>query len=143
LVQQLPVKLKTLKIKHRYFYYFIVTHKNQILIKRRDNSDIWAGLHDFPLLEFTSETKIENVLKLAEEQSWFRNTPSIKSISPQIKHILTHQRLFAQFIHLEIIDLDTIIIAPNFWINIADIRNYGMPKLIFEFVNNFLNSSKI
>lgn len=142
-VQQLPVKLKTVKIKHRYFYYFMVTYKNQILIKRRDNSDIWAGLHDFPLVEFASETKIEEVLNQTQEQNWFQNTFIVKSISPQIKHILTHQRLFAQFIHIEVTEPSKINLAPSFWINIADTGNYGMPKLIFEFMNKFLDSSKI
>jgi A/G-specific adenine glycosylase len=142
-VQQLPVKLKTVKIKHRYFYYFMVTYKNQILIKRRDNSDIWAGLHDFPLVEFASETKIEEVLNQTQEQNWFQNTFIVKSISPQIKHILTHQRLFAQFIHIEVTETSKINLAPSFWINIVATGNYGMPKLIFEFMNKFLDSSKI
>ena len=142
-VNELPVKLKTLKIKHRYFYYFIVTHKNEILIKRRGNSDIWAGLHDFPLIESASETKIEDVLNQINEQNGLQSNYIIKSVSPQIKHILTHQRLFAQFIHIETDHRDFLNVEPSFWINIEDVSKYGMPKLIFEFMNKFLDSSKI
>jgi A/G-specific adenine glycosylase len=135
----MPVKLKTLKIKHRYFYYFILTFNDQILIKRRDNTDIWAGLHDFPLIERENETNIDDILKQTELDDWFQTKFTVKSVSPQIKHILTHQRLFAQFIHIEVKQPSSVQIEPTFWINKSDISNYGLPKLIFEFMNKFLN----
>lgn len=139
MVQQLPVKLKTIKIKHRYFYYFIISYQNQILIKRRDNTDIWAGLHDFPLIERENETNIDDILKQTELDFWFQTKFTVKSISPQIKHILTHQRLFAQFIQIDIHEPQNFNFEYSFWINKSDISNYGMPKLIFEFMNKFLN----
>jgi A/G-specific adenine glycosylase len=138
-VALLPVKLKTLKIKHRYFYYFVLTYKDQILIKRRDNADIWAGLHDFPLLEFEKEINIDDVLNETRENNWLQTEFTIKSVSPQIKHILTHQRLFARFIHIEVKQPSSVQIEPTFWIDIQAIGKYGMPKLIFEFMNKFLN----
>ena len=139
MVQQLPVKLKTIKIKHRYFYYFIISYQNQILIKRRDNTDIWAGLHDFPLIERENETNIDDILKQTELDFWFQTKFTVKSISPQIKHILTHQRLFAQFIQIDIHEPQDFNFEHSFWINKSDISNYGLPKLIFEFMNKFLN----
>jgi A/G-specific adenine glycosylase len=138
LVNQLPVKLKTIKIKHRYFYYFIISYQNQILIKRRDNSDIWAGMHDFPLIEFPQETNIIEVLAQTQSLNWFKNYSfTILSVSSQIKHILTHQRLFAQFIHIEVKQPSSVQIEPAFWIDTEASGNYGMPKLISEFMNKF------
>jgi len=53
----LPVKSKKLKIKTRYFYYFILINKNKVLLKRRTEKDIWQGLNDFYLIETTRSQK--------------------------------------------------------------------------------------
>jgi A/G-specific adenine glycosylase len=47
-VNSLPIKLKKLKIKQRYFNYFVGITNNSILVKQRQPGDVWQHLYDFP-----------------------------------------------------------------------------------------------
>jgi A/G-specific adenine glycosylase len=136
-VGELPVKLKKLKIRDRFFYFFLLEKHNQILIKRRDNSDIWAGLHDLPSIEFVERTSLDELIIHANFNKLFNNNPILKSVSPEIKHILTHQRIYAKFIHIEDFNAEITMQNDWFWVNISDVSQFGQPKLIFEFLKNF------
>ena len=137
-VNELPIKLKKLKIKERFFYFFIVQKEQQILIKRRGNQDIWAGLHDLPSVEFNQRTNFKDVAAHQEFKNWFLKSPIIYSVSDEIKHILTHQRIYARFVHIENSNHEVIEQNNCFWVNIDDLHNYGQPKLIFEFLKKLL-----
>ncbi len=50
-VDVLPVKLKKVKVKERWFNYFIGIKDGYILTKQRNPGDIWQQLFDFPLIE--------------------------------------------------------------------------------------------
>ncbi len=137
-IATLPVKLKKLKIKERHFQFFvIVNEKNQLIIKRRDNSDIWAGLYDLPSIEFkSSQESLENVFEFT---NWFPDQPSVKQISIEIKHILTHQRLFSRFVEIDVETENVLLQDGWLWVDLEDLKNYGMPKLIFEFLKKIIN----
>lgn len=135
-IGMLPVKLKKLKVKERHFYYFVIIKDDEILMKRRDNSDIWAGLHDFPMIESSSTLQPEALFDQKEFKNWFPENTVIKKVSIPIKHILTHQRIFGTFIELN--DINEHVIKENkwLWLKINDLENYGQPKLIFAFLKN-------
>ncbi|HEX7367354.1 MAG TPA: A/G-specific adenine glycosylase [Pelobium sp.] len=134
-INDLPVKIKKLKIRERHFNFFvIVNEKNQLIVKRRDNSDIWAGLYDLPAIEFSGEEQ-----PVSDFTNWFKTPPVIKKTSPQIKHVLTHQRLFARFLEIDTKKNNLLMQDGWFWADLDDIKNYGMPKLIFEFLKKIIN----
>ncbi|HET8827723.1 MAG TPA: A/G-specific adenine glycosylase [Pelobium sp.] len=137
-INELPVKLKKVKVKERHFQFFvIVNEKNQLIIKRRDNSDIWAGLYDLPGVEFNSLP--DSLLKSLQLRDWFKSEPRVKGISNEIKHILTHQRLFARFVEI-VTDSEQVIMQEGWvWVDLDKVKNYGMPKLIFEFLKKIIN----
>ena len=100
-----PVNNKKLRIRKRYFNYPVFFHKNRILMKKRDNSDIWKGLYDFHLLEFDHQMNQESLVKKINEEI----SPSIlKSAfidqSKDYQHILTHQRIHARFFKIALKD---------------------------------------
>lgn len=137
-ISLLPVKLKKLKIKERHFQFFVmVNEKSQLIIKRRDNSDIWAGLYDLPSVEFKSGQ--ESLGIMLENADWFKNQPSVKQVSAEIKHILTHQRLFSRFVEIDVTTENVMLQDGWLWVNLEDLKNYGMPKLIFEFLKKIIN----
>jgi A/G-specific adenine glycosylase len=138
-VHVLPVKLKKLKIKERFFFFFLVIKEDQILIKRRTNTDIWAGLHDLPAIEFTERTSVNELMIHPDFRAWFDHESVIYSISDEIKHILTHQRLFVHFIHIDKSKEEFVSKNGWFWIKINELDQYGKPKLIFEFLKKYLN----
>lgn len=94
----LPVKSKKIKIKTRYFYYFIIEKKNKLLMKLRTEKDIWRGLHDFYLIEAPRKQKPETLIakdKLLSKAVILRE-------SKMVKHILSHQKLMVRFVEVEL-----------------------------------------
>src|SRR5690606_24908055 len=59
-VNQLPVKSKKVKVKHRNFHFLEISDGENFLIKKRTENDVWKNLYNFPLFETTS---IEDELK--------------------------------------------------------------------------------
>ena len=102
MVSQLPVKEKKTKISQRAFLYFHVNCGDEILVKERGANDIWQGLVDFPLEELENLEEVDlNLSPLLTELQVFK--PRIE-FDPEknYKHILTHQKIFSNFVKLDI-----------------------------------------
>ncbi len=102
-IDTLPVKLNKLKIKERYFHYFHIEHDGGIYLNRRIEKDIWQHLYEMPLIESTSEMTEEQIMQSDAWKNIFADAAiTIHHISDNLKHILTHQRIFAKFWKLSI-----------------------------------------
>lgn len=132
LVDQLPVKSKKVKQTVRYFYYFFIENKNSILLEKRTNNDIWKNLYQFPLVERKKELSDPDIFDL--EMPFLKNEKAnIKSVSATIKHILTHQTIYARFIHIESGSTD--FNHSNFIrVNKKDIYKFAVPKLLDQYL---------
>ena len=97
----LPVKSKKVKVRNRYFYYYIYQYQDQLLMKERGPKDIWQGLYDFQLEESSAPLDEEDVLMPVSEA----NTFTIQGYSAEVKHVLTHQRIFTRFIRVQVNEL--------------------------------------
>jgi A/G-specific adenine glycosylase len=88
-VNFLPVKSKKTKALIRNIHYLILKDSfNNVLLQKRKNNDIWNGLYQFVLLS-------DDLL----ETNSLINIGSciiVKEFKP-VKHILTHQHVFAKF----------------------------------------------
>ena len=137
-INNLPVKLNKLKVRERYFYFFVTRNAQEIVIKRRNNDDIWAGLHDFPSIETPTSQTIGEIFDSVQFKLWFGEDAVIGNITEPIKHILTHQRIYARFI--EISGLRCGVMESNNWMSVSenDLERYAQPKLIFAFLKNYL-----
>jgi A/G-specific adenine glycosylase len=92
----LPVKSKKLKVRNRYFYYFVIKLGNKILMKPRGGKDIWQGLYDFYLIETKRNQKTESLLNSEKPLKGVK----IVRESKIYKHILSHQKLMVRFIEV-------------------------------------------
>ncbi|MDO8951019.1 MAG: A/G-specific adenine glycosylase [Draconibacterium sp.] len=131
LTEQLPVKSKKIKQTTRYFYYYIIESKNSILLDKRTNNDIWKNLHQFPLIESDKELSDSEILNLQVPISG--NELNIKSVSLVIKHILTHQTIYARFIHVET-ENDNLNHSNFIPVNKKDIYKFAVPKLLEQYL---------
>lgn len=61
-------------------------YKGNSLFKKRGPKDIWEGLFEFPLTEFTDENQLKSYLA------------GQKIIGGRFQHILTHQKIEAYFV---------------------------------------------
>ena len=132
-VAQLPVKEKSTKVKERYFYYFILKHREKIFLKKRTAKDIWQGLYEFPLVEMPQKAKIDKVLKSDEFINIFSGTYILKSVSETYKHILSHQHIYASFIELEITQSknSSIVFEKS---KKEKLHQYAIPRLIERYL---------
>lgn len=133
LVATLPVKAKKTKVTDRYFYYLVIRHKDEVFIRQRSGKDIWQGLHDFPLIE-AKETLTEKKLVMSPEWKavFGKNSPKIKVISPEVKHVLSHQRLYARFVEVETGKKP----AKGEWFGVKEkqLGKYAVPVLIEKYL---------
>ena len=98
--QLLPIKIKKLKVRVRHIYYLIVrNHKGEILMQKRDASDVWAGLYDFPLVE---NDKGLDEMEICQSilGKYEISVDKVKILHSAKKHQLSHQSIFAHFIEL-------------------------------------------
>jgi A/G-specific adenine glycosylase len=133
----LPVKLKTVKIRQRFFNYLLIMEGERLLMNKRDESDIWANMYDLPLVETDNLIAPEELLKLPFIQDNFGENTAIKQFFPVIKHILTHQHLYVRFIVLE---AKRVTFREKwFYSSTQNLDNLAMPKIIFKFIKDFFN----
>ena len=132
-ITTLPFKSKKTKAKNRYFNYLFIRQKEHFYLEKREENDIWRNLYQFPLIESAKALNIEELLTTEQFKSLFDDMDiSVDSISPEIIHVLTHQRLHVRFIEISIPKSETsfpwIKILPN------EVHDFPIPKLIDNFL---------
>ena len=129
--QELPVKIKKLTIKKRHFQYLVFISDQEVFMKERGAKDIWQGLHDFYLIE---HDRFEPATFFNEEQL---ASASLLHESAPYKHVLTHQRIKAQFYVIRI-DRETAfsdLLAGMQRHHFSAIAGIPKPKLIDNYLN--------
>lgn len=132
----LPVKLKKIKVRERFFNYMLITDGEKILMNKRDESDIWANMYDLPLIETANLMAPDALIKLPEAKI-FGEIVNIQNKSAVIKHVLTHQHLHIQFLVLE--NFPERLMENWFYIDVVKLKNLAMPQRVFIFIKNFFN----
>lgn len=132
---QLPVKLKTVKVKERFFNYFLIIDGSRILMNKRTGNDIWTGLYDLPLVETSTLTETNEIVTLPEVKAYFGPTLEIEEAFGFQKHVLTHQRLIIRFVKVK---GKPVHFEPDwFYVDIEELHKLALPKIIFKFLTNF------
>jgi len=132
-IKELPIKLKKVKIKNRFFNYLVIENKNQTVIQQRTGKDIWKNLFEFPMHESVSEINASKIIDTKEflKVIGHKKYKLKKFNKTQIIHKLTHQNLYTTFwiIHLEE--------EANNSIPWENINNFAVPTLIQNFINQY------
>lgn len=144
-INSLPIKSKKLIKKDRYFYYFVWRNsKNQSLIRKRTEKDIWRGLYEFPMIETSQSISEEENLLRECSKKYFDANFSISSeftkikLSSTYKQVLTHQKILAIFV--EINDEIPEILQNKMDFQLIDLKkitNFAFPRLINHFLDEF------
>jgi A/G-specific adenine glycosylase len=142
-VSELPRKLSKLKIRNRYFYYLVLKlqrgTKQYTFLKKRSGNDIWKGLYEFPLIELPAEESIEKILESPDLNSIINNQEFIiKNISQPFNHQLTHQKITAKFLVLEINAENFTTIEGYQKIHASEIEEFPVSRLISKFLETNL-----
>lgn len=149
-IAELPVKQKTLKVKTRHLSYIYIRCNGMTAIHRRGEGDIWQGLWEpFNASDITEATA--SIASAQASPSSAKFSPSSAKLSPfkselaaslhlsnvdglqllaqDMKHVLTHRILLADFYLLET-EARPQLPDDYIWITEEEIEDYGIPRLI-------------
>jgi A/G-specific adenine glycosylase len=116
-VSSLPFKAKKVKKQERTFEYALIIYQNQLLLRKRLESDIWQHLHDFPELQ-----DLEGKIQYQTEGKIVKEGP--------FKHILTHRTLFVHFHVIQANQLKLLNGVDYFLVERENLRKFAFPKII-------------
>ena len=149
-VAELPVKQKTMKVKTRHLSYIYIRCKGETAIHRRGEGDIWQGLWEpfnasdiaeacaspssaqasLSSTKFsTSLTKLSSFKKELAADLHLSNVDALQLLAQDVKHVLTHRILLADFYLLET-EAHPQLPDDYIWIKEEEIEDYGIPRLI-------------
>lgn len=149
-VAELPVKQKTMKVKTRHLSYIYIRCKGETAIHRRGEGDIWQGLWEpfnasdiadacaspssaqasLSSTKFsTSLTKLSSFKKELAADLHLSNVDALQLLAQDVKHVLTHRILLADFYLLET-EARPQLPDDYIWIKKEEIEDYGIPRLI-------------
>ena len=138
IIKELPVKEKKIKIKKRYFNFLVVvTDTKKTIIEERIGKGIWQGLYQFPLIETTTNIDENTLISSEDFRSKFPLETTVSLFnSKEIVHKLSHQHLYTKF---WIVKTSEIKEKTILW---KDIKQFPVPILIDNFLNEYINSKK-
>ena len=90
-ISERPQKRGKIVPRNRYFHFMQFSRENELLLEKRTGKDIWQHLFQFPLVEFPEELTPDSAREILIKETGM--IPA--SVSQPIKHILTHQRIYA------------------------------------------------
>ena len=110
-VEMLPVKLQKTKVQERRLAYIYIRCKDETPIRRRPAGDIWQGLWE-PVELSVLPTGLHGQL-----------------LAKDVKHVLTHRILYADFYFMEVIEKPSL---PEgyIWVKESALDDYAKPRLI-------------
>lgn len=123
LVDSIPRKSKKTKVRERHFHFLVLTDGMRTLVQRRPAGDIWQGLYQFPMVESDSPLETGSVLSHFQLPS----DATLQDFAGPIKHLLTHQRIFARFFAVKVDVLPNIVAEPVTW---DELGRLAFPRLI-------------
>jgi A/G-specific adenine glycosylase len=139
----LPVRLKTPNIKIRYFNYFVFISDRHIILKRRNQNDIWKMLYDFPLIETNKDINAEELLKFDEvNKHWNIQKKHICHISRTYFHKLTHQEIRTKFYLIKFENMKLPVDSGFVKVGMGKINSYPVPTLIEKYLSNEFGNIK-
>jgi A/G-specific adenine glycosylase len=136
-ITTLPVKINKLKVRDRYFNYFLIIEGDTLILNKRGEKDIWANMYDLPLIETNLMVSDVELASLPQIADIFGDSAEILEISPTYKHILTHQRLHVRFIKLKATSFN--LQKQWFFSGVESLEKLAFPKIIFIFIENIFN----
>jgi len=136
-VNTLPVKLNKVKVRERFFNYFLLVNDGRILVNRRDETDIWANMYDLPMIETATMQAPDELFALPETMEYFGAALAVLEISKIKKHILTHQRLYVRLIELQ--DPPIKLKVKWLYVPVKNLGSLALPKIILLFLKNKFN----
>ena len=130
-VNELPVKLRKVKVTKRYFNYMVVKDaRGKSVLQKRTAKGIWHNLYEFPLLETVEQLPEKEVPDLIKNFPGFDfEVKTVKLVSLNIIiHKLSHQHLYIRFWEVKTDKVIPDAISPS------GLHAFPVPVVIHNFI---------
>ena len=135
-VEEYPVAGKKAKIRDRFFNYLFIRLGKNTVIRKREGTDIWKGLYEFPLIETSTDILTHKLYLSTDWKSLFAGVqPVVLSVSDSCIHLLSHQRIHARLYFITIDSLSPLLREEYLSVPITELHKYPVPKLIDRFLD--------
>lgn len=143
-VTSLPPKQKKPMLKKRYFHFFFLNKNDFFYIRQRRSGDIWAGLHELPLIEAEGRISKDRAVALLKQTGWLNSVPPASEITKEleIKHRLTHQEIYAEFYSISLSESAKIQEKEIFKADMYDHQQYAFPKPVITYLEKKINRKR-
>lgn len=125
-IQRRPLKSKKTKVRDRYFHYLLFEDQKHFYISQRKEKDIWQNMYEFPLIETDTKLELKDFNPFTHSQA--------STISSEITHILSHQKIHTLFYHFP---ASAIIQQENLQkVSKQDFSDYPIPRVIDRYLES-------
>jgi len=141
-IENFPVKTpkKSPTVRHLNYVVISFTKDKQefILMRKRTGNDIWKYMYDFPCIETEYASDASDVLERCVKSGLLGEFSFVvQAVSDEYIHQLSHRRLLARFIRIELQDM------PKLHDNITAVKKdqiaeLPLPRLIDRYISNML-----
>lgn len=126
-VAALPLKQRKVSVRKRYLVFVKIVSNGRVWIERRAKRDIWKGLYQFHLQEYTQPPTLSDV----QNDAFFtllNVSGTWRPLKLQMKHVLTHQQLFTDFYQFTLAQDVT---PPSGYLAVEEacLEDYAFPQL--------------
>jgi A/G-specific adenine glycosylase len=138
-VSQLPVKSLKIKTKTLHFNYLNIQYQDYCFIRQRKEGNIWKNLFEFPLIEDDCLLNQVELINHAHFREIFKDIDNvyIRSVSKPVKHILTHRKIMAQVINIEVKSLNEALKSYQM-IRRDELDRFAVSRLMEIFIEDHL-----
>jgi len=127
----LPVRTAKAPKKRRYFIYFIFSSQGKVLVRQRQDRDVWKNLFEFYLVE--NDRSPKSVGALAADKAITLGARALVSVPTEpYCQVLTHQLIVAWFVEIAL--KQTVFVEGYQWVAEAEIAGLAFPGVIRQYL---------
>ncbi len=135
-VEDLPVKEKKTYDRKRYFNFALLENKDKVLVERREGSDIWKHLYQFPMIEHSSLMEVEQMLAEVDAFTEGSGNITINKVEDIAAHKLSHQTIYCRIFEISVEgDLQFDKGGSVKWVDKSELMNLGFPRPLRKFMD--------
>lgn len=128
-IDHLPIRTHKVKVRNRFFACVKVVTPDGVWLRKRTNNDIWQGLYEYVLMEFSKTPRMPQVVECLSTSFQVPQGGTWTMVKKNVRHLLTHQMLKADFYELRF--NKSIPINPSYIVVKEEcLADYAMPQLL-------------
>lgn len=130
IVSILPVKQGKTTVSDRYFNYFFIENGKFTYLQKRTKKDIWQNLYEMPLIETDGDLELQELMQTEDFSRLFSDIRhvDISEVTFEIKHVLSHRRIFTKFYSVKISEENQPVQALE-KLKLSEIEKYAVSRL--------------